>query len=118
MGLLLHSSAVREEQRAKISGRGQDWSVGCISLLRHSNNGDLLVQAAEAGMRIALLPTFVVEGALCDGRLAAVMCDWQAPPISINAVYNATQESTSERYVPPGWWPKPFVIPVRERYRY
>ncbi|HEX8595726.1 MAG TPA: LysR substrate-binding domain-containing protein [Pseudomonas sp.] len=53
----------------------------------HANNGDLLAQAAEAGMGIALLPTFIVEKALADGRLIAVMGDWQAPPISINAVY-------------------------------
>ncbi|WP_296276275.1 LysR family transcriptional regulator [Pseudomonas sp. UBA7530] len=53
----------------------------------HANNGDLLAQAAEAGMGIALLPTFIVEKALREDRLVAVMCDWQAPPISINAVY-------------------------------
>ncbi len=53
----------------------------------HANNGDLLAQAAEAGMGIALLPTFIVEKALEEGRLVAVMCDWHAPPISINAVY-------------------------------
>ena len=38
-------------------------------------------------MGIALLPTFIVEQSLAEGRLVAVMCDWQAPPISINAVY-------------------------------
>jgi len=53
----------------------------------HANNGDLLAQAAEAGMGIALLPGFIVEEALAAGRLVPVLCDWQAPPITINAVY-------------------------------
>ncbi|MCY1437405.1 HTH-type transcriptional regulator DmlR [compost metagenome] len=53
----------------------------------HANNGDFLAQAAEAGMGIALLPSFIVDEALAAGRLLAVLCDWQAPPISINAVY-------------------------------
>ncbi|MDT4871278.1 LysR substrate binding domain protein [compost metagenome] len=38
-------------------------------------------------MGIALLPSFIVDEALAAGRLQAVLCDWQAPPISINAVY-------------------------------
>ena len=53
----------------------------------HANNGDLLAQAAEAGMGIALLPNFIVEDALAAGRLVPLLCDWQAPPISIHAVY-------------------------------
>ncbi|MDE1168246.1 MAG: LysR family transcriptional regulator [Pseudomonas sp.] len=53
----------------------------------HANNGDVLAQAAEAGMGIALLPLFIVEDAVAAGRLVPVMCQWQAPPISINAVY-------------------------------
>lgn len=53
----------------------------------HANNGDLLAQAAEAGMGIALLPDFIVEEALEAGRLVPVLCQWQAPSISINVVY-------------------------------
>jgi DNA-binding transcriptional LysR family regulator len=47
----------------------------------------LLAQAAEGGMGIALLPNFIVEDALAAGRLVPVLCEWQAPPITINAVY-------------------------------
>lgn len=53
----------------------------------HANNGDLLAQGAEAGMGVALLPLFIVEKALHEGRLVQVLADWEAPPISINAVY-------------------------------
>ncbi|QZD72688.1 LysR family transcriptional regulator [Pseudomonas sp. 3-2] len=57
----------------------------------HANNGDLLAQAAEAGMGIALLPDFIVEEALAAGRLVPVLCEWQAPAITINAVYSSAR---------------------------
>lgn len=53
----------------------------------HANNGDVLAAAAEAGLGIALLPTFIVGDAIAAGRLHTLLDDWQAPPISINAVY-------------------------------
>jgi DNA-binding transcriptional LysR family regulator len=74
-GVSLQLSNGRETQKVHVTGP------------LHANNGDLLAQAAEAGMGIALLPTFIVEKAVAQGRLVPVMCDWQAPPISINAVY-------------------------------
>jgi len=74
-GVSLQLSNGRETQRVTVNGP------------LHANNGDLLAQAAEAGMGIALLPDFIVEEALAAGRLVPVMCEWQAPPISINAVY-------------------------------
>ncbi|WP_017904484.1 LysR family transcriptional regulator [Pseudomonas asplenii] len=74
-GVSLQLSNGRETQRVTVTGP------------LHANNGDLLAQAAEAGMGIALLPDFIVEEALAAGRLVPVMCEWQAPPISINAVY-------------------------------
>ncbi|MCV4290841.1 LysR family transcriptional regulator [Pseudomonas capsici] len=74
-GVSLQLSNGKETQKVHVTGP------------LHANNGDLLAQAAEAGMGIALLPTFIVEKAVEQGRLIPVMCDWQAPPISINAVY-------------------------------
>ncbi|WP_313516962.1 LysR family transcriptional regulator [Pseudomonas sp.] len=74
-GVSLQLSNGRETQKVHVTGP------------LHANNGDLLAQAAEAGMGIALLPIFIVEKALAEGRLVALMCDWQAPAISINAVY-------------------------------
>lgn len=52
-----------------------------------ANNGDLLAVAAEAGMGIALLPTFIVDDALRAGRLAAVLGEWRAPAIAVHAVF-------------------------------
>ncbi|NWA08908.1 LysR family transcriptional regulator [Pseudomonas gingeri] len=74
-GVSLQLSNGKDTQRVTVTGP------------LHANNGDLLAQAAEAGMGIALLPDFIVEDALAAGRLVPVLCEWQAPPISINAVY-------------------------------
>lgn len=74
-GVSLQLSNGRETQKVHVTGP------------LHANNGDLLAMAAEAGMGIALLPDFIVDKALADGRLVPVMCEWQAPEISINAVY-------------------------------
>jgi DNA-binding transcriptional LysR family regulator len=74
-GVSLQLSNGKDTQRVNVTGP------------LHANNGDLLAQAAEAGMGIALLPDFIVEDALAAGRLVPVLCEWQAPPITINAVY-------------------------------
>ena len=74
-GVSLQLSNGKDTQRVTVTGP------------LHANNGDLLAQAAEAGMGIALLPNFIVEDALAAGRLVPVLCEWQAPPITINAVY-------------------------------
>ncbi|MGN6153689.1 MAG: LysR substrate-binding domain-containing protein [Lysobacteraceae bacterium] len=52
-----------------------------------SNNGDLLACVAEAGVGIALLPNFIVDAALREGRLVQVLPDWQAPAIMVNALF-------------------------------
>lgn len=74
-GVSLQLSNGKETQRVHVTGP------------LHANNGDLLAQAAEGGMGIALLPVFIVEKALEQGRLVQVLEEWQAPAISINAVY-------------------------------
>ncbi|WP_296178885.1 LysR family transcriptional regulator [Pseudomonas sp. UBA1879] len=74
-GISLQLCNGKETQRVTVSGP------------LHANNGDILAQAAVGGMGIALLPNFIVERAVAEGRLQAVLTDWQAPAISVNAVY-------------------------------
>ncbi|MCF7545785.1 LysR family transcriptional regulator [Pseudomonas petrae] len=74
-GVSLQLCNGKETQRVTVSGP------------LHANNGDILAQAAVAGMGIALLPNFIVERAVADGRLMPVLCDWEAPAITVNAVY-------------------------------
>ncbi len=78
-GVSLQLSNGKETQRVTVSGP------------LHANNGDILAQAAVAGMGIALLPNFIVERAVADGRLVPVLCDWEAPAITVNAVYPSSR---------------------------
>ncbi len=52
-----------------------------------ADNGDVLCAAAEAGLGVTLLPTFIVGEALRAGRLVTVLDDYCPPDLTINAVY-------------------------------
>lgn len=52
-----------------------------------SNNGEVLRDAALAGLGLVLLPAFIVETALERGELVTVLDGCQPPPLSLNAVY-------------------------------
>ena len=78
-GVSLQLSNGKETQRVTVSGP------------LHANNGDILAQAAVAGMGIALLPNFIIERAVADGRLVPVLCEWEAPAITVNAVYPSSR---------------------------
>ena len=56
-----------------------------------ANNGDLLAVVAETGMGIALLPLFIVDDALREGRLVPVLADWQAPTIAVNVLFPSSR---------------------------
>ncbi len=73
------------------------------------NNGDSLKVAAEAGLGIAMLPSFLVGGALATGRLVEVLADRAPDMLGIYALY------------PEGRFPQPklraFVDFLAERFR-
>lgn len=52
-----------------------------------SNNGEVLRDAALAGLGLVLLPAFIVETDLQRGELVTVLDGCQPPPLSLNAVY-------------------------------
>ncbi|MDF2041348.1 MULTISPECIES: LysR family transcriptional regulator [unclassified Pantoea] len=52
-----------------------------------SNNGEVLRDAALAGLGLVLLPAFILETALQRGELVTVLDGCQPPPLSLNAVY-------------------------------
>ena len=52
-----------------------------------ANNGEVLREAAIAGMGIIAQPDFIVAQALADGRLVPVLADWRLPPVGIHALY-------------------------------
>ena len=61
-----------------------------------SNNGEVLCQAAVAGMGVVLLPLFIVGADLRAGRLVRVLPEYQARPLSLQLLY-APNRHLSER---------------------
>lgn len=53
----------------------------------HSNNGEVLLDAAVAGLGLVHLPEFIVGKALKRGELVRVLDDYLPPPLILNAVY-------------------------------
>ncbi len=52
-----------------------------------ANNGEMLRDAAVAGMGVTYLPTFIVGKALAEGRLVPVLAEWAPPALQLSAVY-------------------------------
>jgi DNA-binding transcriptional LysR family regulator len=52
-----------------------------------ANNGDVIRDAAIAGVGIAHLPEFIVAGALASGKLIEVLDNFVSPPLTLYAVY-------------------------------
>ena len=69
---------------------GQQRSVSVKGNL-HGNNGDMLCNAAVAGLGIVLQPTFLVHELLKSGQLVRVLPAWEAEVIHLFAVYSSRQ---------------------------
>ncbi|MCB1883078.1 MAG: LysR family transcriptional regulator [Geminicoccaceae bacterium] len=52
-----------------------------------ANNGDVLTQAAIAGLGVVYHPRFLVEAALRDGRLVPLLQAYAAPAVDLHAVF-------------------------------
>ena len=60
-----------------------------------ANNGEVIRDAAAAGLGIALLPEFIVSSALSNGALIAILEEFVSPPIALHAVYPQHRESAT-----------------------
>ncbi len=65
---------------------GKPVAVSLCGRMR-ANNGELLRDAAIAGLGITYLPLFIVGAALEEGRLVRVLDDFRTPPLALSAVY-------------------------------
>ncbi len=65
---------------------GKPLVIGVGGRLR-ANNGELLCEAAVAGMGIAYLPRFIVQQAISSGQLQTVLDDFVTEPLALSAVY-------------------------------
>jgi DNA-binding transcriptional LysR family regulator len=70
----------------RFEGNGKPLVLEVAGRMR-ANNGDLLRDAAIAGMGITYLPTFIVGDALKDGRLVKLLEGFETEPLALSAVY-------------------------------
>lgn len=66
-------------------GEGKEISVPLNGRFR-ADNGEALLQAAQAGLGIAGLPTFLLHEQIEDGRLEPVLPDYRFPPSGLYLV--------------------------------
>lgn len=52
-----------------------------------ANNGDVLCEAAIAGLGIAALPTFIISEAIVSGKLVPLLEKYQPPPVYMYTVF-------------------------------
>lgn len=71
----------------QFKGQGRTLQAIAVSGRMRANNGELLRDAAIAGMGVTYLPAFIVEQALADGRLVKLLEAWTPPPLQLSAVY-------------------------------
>lgn len=75
----------------------EQWQLGMVQgrllhkphILLNTNNGDMILKAAEAGMGIARLPTFICHESIEQGRLQQVLHEYTSPPLALYALYSS-----------------------------
>ena len=82
-----------------------------------ANSGDMLLEAAVAGLGITIVPNFIAWCDIATGRLEPVLTDYASPDLSLFAVYAAEQQPSakirllveflSERFGPEPYWDDP-----------
>ena len=82
-----------------------------------SDNGEMLMAAAEAGLGVLMVPTFIAAEALRHGRLKPVLGAYQMPDTGINAVFphrrhlspkvRAFVDFLAGRFGDPPYWDQP-----------
>ncbi len=74
------------------NGRGE--RSGMKPVMR-SNNGDMLLAAAQAGLGIAVLPTFIASPALADGTVEPILIDQPRDDGALHAVMPPGRATTA-----------------------
>jgi len=86
----LHYNLISEREEGTFLGDDGERTLaikGCFC----SNNGDVLADAAMQGLGITLLPDFIVEEGLADGRLVKVLEEYERAPMTLFALYPSRQ---------------------------
>lgn len=71
-----------------------------------ASSGEAVLDLALQGLGVALLPAFLVDPLLADGRLVRMLPDWSGPPLDLHAVWAARELPRKARayldFVSPG----------------
>ncbi len=86
----LHYNLISEREEWTFLGDGGEQTLA-IKGSFCSKNGDVLAEAAMQGLGITLLPDFIVEEGLADGRLVKVLEDYERAPLTLFALYPSRQ---------------------------
>ena len=73
-----------------LTKQGKDYSEK-ITPVMMSNNPEVLLEAAIAGMGISIMPTFIASDAIAQGDVQVVLEDYQSLELQIYAVYASRQ---------------------------
>ena len=86
----LHYNVISEREEWTFGGTEGDETM-VIKAVFCSNNGEVLAEAAMQGLGITLLPDFIVEEALADGRLVRILEDKERAPLTLSVLYPSRQ---------------------------
>jgi DNA-binding transcriptional LysR family regulator len=89
----LHYNVISEREEWTFGGLHGDETL-LIKAAFCCNNGEVLAEAAMQGLGITLLPDFIIEDALSDGRLVRVLEGRERAPLILSVLY------PSRRHVP------------------
>ncbi len=92
--LLYRNRTISNEWRFRIRGEWRSLRVRATRL--GVNNGDVLRDAAIAGIGLVVLPTFIVSEALRRGELKAVLCESELDDLAIHAVWPPNRELSAK----------------------
>lgn len=90
---LVYTNIPEAQQWRFMDAAGNTESVRVPVRLR-ANNGDLLLEAAAAGLGIVVTPTFIAYRAVLEGRLVPLLPGYHLPAVNAYAVY------PSRRFLP------------------
>jgi DNA-binding transcriptional LysR family regulator len=81
-----------ESWRFRVGGR---WENVRVTPVLRSNNGDMLLAAARAGLGLCLLPNFIASPALSDGSVETVLEDFPCEEGALHAVMPPRRATTA-----------------------
>jgi DNA-binding transcriptional LysR family regulator len=91
----LHYNVISEREEWTFGGTESDETI-VVKGVFCSNNGEVLAEAAMQGLGITLLPDFIVDEALADGRLIRVLEGRERSPLILSVLYPSRQHTPAK----------------------